>query len=164
MKALFIGGIKSGKSRLAEEYTCNSCTTKPYYLATTDFIDTEMHQRIAEHKQQREDRFITLEEPLALTNTITNIEGTVLVECVSMWINNMLYHKRSQEAIFAEIHNLLKLKHNIVFVLNDVGSGIIPQNALAREFVDVSGKVSQILAAECEEVFHVIAGIGVKIK
>ncbi|WP_457744624.1 bifunctional adenosylcobinamide kinase/adenosylcobinamide-phosphate guanylyltransferase [Sulfurimonas sp.] len=164
MKALFIGGIKSGKSLLAEEFAIKNSTTKPLYLATTEFIDQEMLQRIKLHKEQRADKFITIEEPLLLTNIITNAKQLVLLECVSMWINNMLYHKHDFHAIEKEMKKVLALDKDIVFVLNDVGSGIIPQNKLAREYIDISGKISQLIAKECDAVFHVIAGIGTKIK
>jgi len=164
LKALFIGGIKSGKSFLAEEYTLKYAKTKPIYLATTEFIDSEMSERISTHKEQRKNNFITLEEPLQLSSTISKTDNIVLVECVSMWINNMLYHEKSFEEIRVEIESVLALKEDVVFVLNDVGSGIIPDNKLAREFIDISGKISQIIAKECDEVFHVIAGLGTKIK
>ena len=164
MKALFIGGIKSGKSFLAEKYAIKNATAKPIYLATTEFIDSEMSERIAQHKKQRENNFNTIEEPLRLNDAITNANDITLVECVSMWINNTLYHEKNFEDIKKEIELVLAQDKNIVFVLNDVGSGIIPDNALAREFIDISGKISQILARECDEVFHVIAGIGTKIK
>jgi len=164
MKTLFIGGIKSGKSFLAETYTIKHANTKPIYLATTEFIDAEMSERILQHKKQRENNFTTLEEPLRLNSIVTNIDDIVLVECVSMWINNMLYHEYTFDDIKKEIQLILAQEKNIVFVLNDVGSGIIPDNKLAREFIDISGKISQIIAKECDEVFHVIAGIGTKIK
>lgn len=164
MKALFIGGIKSGKSRLAEEYTLKNAKTKPFYLATTEFIDKEMQERITQHKHQRKDKFITLEEPLKIDKIIQEHEGTILVECLSMWINNMLYHGLTFEDMQTQIKNIMKEEKNIVFVLNDVGSGIIPDNSLARKFVDISGKLSQLIAKDADEVFHVIAGIGTKIK
>ena len=164
MKSLFIGGIKSGKSFLAEEYTLKHAKNKPIYLATTEFVDSEMQKRIQLHKQQRSDNFITIEEPLKLSNIILKAEDILLVECVSMWINNMLYHEKSFDDIRVEIETILKQNRDVVFVLNDVGSGIIPDNRLAREFIDISGKISQLIARECDEVFHVIAGIGTKIK
>jgi len=164
MKALFIGGVKSGKSALAEEYTLKHSQEKPYYLATTEFIDSEMQKRIIAHKKYREDNFITLEEPIHLVDTIKNIDGVVLVECLSMWINNMLYHKKSFDDMLKELEALLTLKNSIVFVLSDVGSCVVPQNKLAREFIDISGKIAQLVARECDDVFHVIAGIGSKIK
>ena len=164
MKALFIGGIKSGKSFLAEKYAIKYAQEKPIYLATTEFIDSEMHTKIEAHKLQRGESFQTIEEPLHIANVVREQKELVLVECVSMWINNMLYHEKSYEDILQEIRTTLKLQKSIVFVLNDVGSGIIADNKLAREFVDISGKISQLIARECDEVFHVIAGIGTKIK
>ena len=164
MKALFIGGVKSGKSRLAEEYTLKNATSKPFYLATTEFIDQEMQERIALHKRQRQEKFITLEEPLYIDKIIQEHTGNILVECLSMWINNMLYHGFSFKAMQEQIQNIMKENKNVVFVLNDVGSGIIPDNALAREFVDISGKIAHLIAQDADEVFHVIAGIGTKIK
>jgi len=164
MKVLFIGGVKSGKSRLAEEYALTNATSKPFYLATTEFIDQEMQERIKHHKHQRQEKFITLEEPLYIDKIIQENEGSILVECLSMWINNMLYHGLKFEAMQKQIQNIMQEKTNIVFVLNDVGSGIIPDNSLAREFVDISGKIAQLIAKDADEVFHVIAGIGTKIK
>ena len=164
MKALFIGGIKSGKSKNAENFTIKRADKKPYYLATTEFIDEEMAKKIELHKIQREDNFITIEESLELTKSISECNDVVLVECLSMWINNMLYHKRSKEQIFKEIDELLSLDRSIVFVLNDVGTGIIPDNKLAREFIDLSGIISQKIASKCDEVFHTIAGISTRLK
>jgi len=164
MKALFIGGIKSGKSFLAERYALKNAKQKPVYLATTEFIDGEMSARIESHKQQRKDTFITEEEPLKLNKIISQSENLVLVECLSMWINNMLYHGLDFSDIKEEIQKIMQQEKDVVFVLNDVGSGIIPDNELARKYIDISGKISQLVAHDCDEVFHVIAGIGTKIK
>jgi len=163
-KTLFIGGIKSGKSFNAEKYTLQDSKNKPIYLATTEFIDDGMKIRIDEHKKYREDKFITIEEPLKLYENISTSKDIVLVECVSMWINNMLYHGFTLDNMKEELNSILELDTSIVFVLNDVGSGIIPANKLAREFVDISGKLSQLIASKCDEVFHTIAGISTKIK
>ena len=164
MKALFIGGIKSGKSLHAEQYSLRHSKLPPVYLATTEFIDAEMKERIELHKIQRSENFLTLEEPLNLLEAIRPIKTLVLIECTSMWINNMLYHGFKYEDIQEHIQKLLALPQDIIFVLNDVGSGIIPDNALAREYVDISGKVAQILGKNCDTVFHCIAGIATKIK
>ena len=164
MKVLFIGGIKSGKSFNAEKFILDMSDKKPIYLATTEFIDEEMKRRIEAHTIQRQDFFITEEEPLKVYEFIVKQEKNVLVECLSMWINNMMYHDYSYEDMEAELVKIMKLKQNIVFVLNDVGSGIIPTNKLAREFVDISGKLSQLIAGECDEVYHTIAGISTRIK
>jgi len=164
MKVLFIGGIKSGKSFNAEKFILGMSDKKPIYLATTEFIDDEMQRRIEAHKLQREDFFLTVEEPLQIYKLIEKQEKDVLVECLSMWINNMMYHNYSYEDMKAELVKIMELKQNVVFVLNDVGSGIIPTNRLAREFVDISGKLSQIVAGECDAVYHTIAGISTRIK
>jgi len=170
MKSLFIGGIKSGKSLLAEQYTLEFCyqhnLQKPIYLATSEFIDEEMQERINKHQQQRQDSFITIEESLNLSQTITHFDQnqTILIECISIWLNNMLYHKYNHDKIFQQINNLLKLPQNIIFVQNDVGNGIIPDNKLAREYIDLSGKISQHIAESCQEVYFCIAGLKQQIK
>ena len=164
MKTLFIGGIKSGKSAQAEKYILRLAKQKPIYLATTEFIDSEMAEKIEEHKQNRKSDFITVEEPLSLAELIEKQNSSVLVECVSMWINNMLYHERSYEDMLHEMQKVLSLKQDIVFVFNDVSASVVSQNALTREFVNISGKLSQFIASECDEVYHVIAGISSRIK
>lgn len=163
MKAMFIGGIKSGKSLQAETFTL-SLHKHPFYLATTQFIDDEMQERILVHQQRREKQFTTVESPLELYETLKACDTPVLVECISMWINNMLFHHHTKEQILEHMTQVLSLPNDIVFVLNDVGSGIIPDNALAREYVDISGITSQLIANACDEVYHCIAGIATKIK
>ncbi|MFK5984106.1 MAG: bifunctional adenosylcobinamide kinase/adenosylcobinamide-phosphate guanylyltransferase [Pseudomonadota bacterium] len=170
MKSLFIGGVKSGKSLLAEQYTKDLCTakklTKPVYLATSEFTDSEMLKRISLHQEQRKNLFITIEEPVAIVQTISQLEPNqvILIECITMWLNNMLYHNYSHSYIYEQLQLLLKLPQQLVFVLNDVGGGIIPDNALAREFIDLSGKSSQLLAVGCQQVFFCIAGIKQQLK
>ncbi len=164
MKALFIGGVKSGKSRHAESYTLKMHHNPVVYLATSEPIDKEMRERILKHKEQRSERFLNLEEPLNLVAAIELVKAPILIECMTVWMNNMLYHGFSKEDIFTQLQRLLALDKDMVFVQNDVGGGIIPDNALAREFVDISGVVSQMLGSECDEVYHCIAGIATKIK
>jgi len=163
-KTLFIGGIKSGKSLNAQEYILNNSHEKPLYLATTEFIDEGMKQRIDEHKKNRGDDFVTLEEPLHIYQAIKSTKKPIFIECISMWINNMLHHGFSFEDMSDELNKIMKLDKTIVFILNDVGSGVIPDNPLAREFVDISGKLSQLIASSCDEVYHSIAGISTRIK
>jgi adenosylcobinamide kinase/adenosylcobinamide-phosphate guanylyltransferase len=137
---------------------------KPTYLATTEFVDDEMREKIDTHKAMREDNFITVEEALNLKEKISMQKSSVLVEDLSMWINNMLYHDRSLQEMEAELASVMALEKDIVFVMNDVSCGIIPQNKLARRFVDINGRLSQFVASQCESVFHVVAGISIKIK
>lgn len=165
MKALFIGGIKSGKSKNAQEFALKNAKTKPIYLATNEFFDDEMRSRVDAHKKERGEDFITIEEPLNLYKTILSQgDKMILVECVSMWINNMLHHGFTKKEILDELTKVLTLQTKLVFVINDVGASIIADNPLVREFVDISGIASQLIASNCNEVFHTIAGISVKIK
>ncbi|MBL7035504.1 MAG: bifunctional adenosylcobinamide kinase/adenosylcobinamide-phosphate guanylyltransferase [SAR324 cluster bacterium] len=165
MKILFIGGIKSGKSRLAEKRVLEmSKDLKPVYLATTELLDLEMKERIAEHRQRRSDQFETIEEPLNLVEVLQNNQSPVLIECLTVWLNNAMHHQVSEEKIVEEIKSLLLLKCDIVFVLNEVGFGIIPDNALARKFADLSGKIAQLLGKACDEVNLCVAGLSVKLK
>ena len=119
-----------------------------------------MQKRVDIHKKRREESFVTLEEPLYLDRVIEDSEF-YLVDCLSMWIMNTL----EKGVYFKDIlKRVLKKDATIVFVLNDVNSGIIPQNRLAREYIDISGIVGQITAASCDEVYHVIAGLENRLK
>ena len=166
MKTLFIGGIKSGKSINAERYILEqvSTGTTPYYLATTEFIDDEIKKRIQVHQERRKEHFITIEEPLDLYSALEPLNAPILIECTTMWINNMLYHQKTKEQIIEHITHVMTSPNDIIFVHNDVGAGIIPDNTLARAYVDISGIISQIIASQCDEVYHCIAGLATKIK
>ena len=163
MKTLFIGGVKSGKSSLAEAYTLSLCSN-PIYLATSEIFDEEMKAKVKAHQDSRSGKFITIEEPLNLVTALTNSKECVLIECMTLWLNNMLYYKKSDEEIRLHVEQLLSLDNNMVFILNDVGSGIIGADFESRKFVNLSGILSQQLAKDCDEVYHVIAGISRKIK
>jgi adenosylcobinamide kinase/adenosylcobinamide-phosphate guanylyltransferase len=165
LKTLFIGGIKSGKSRLAETYILERSTQqKPYYLATTEFIDTELAYRIRIHQERRHNLFITLEEPIKLLNALERCPGPVLIECVSMWLNNLLFHQVPEKEILQELEAIMRLPGEKVLVQNEVGLGVIPDNALARQFVDLSGKAAQLIAGHCEHVFFCSAGLKMRLK
>ena len=163
MKTLFIGGIKSGKSRHAEAFALQRARKKPYYLATTEFFDNEMKKRIKCHKKQRKKRFKTIEEPLKLSKAIKKCDDVVLIEDISMWLNNMLYHGKSKK-INKELAKVLQLPQDIIFVINNVGESVVSDNTLVREFCDQNGVISQLLAHECDVVYNVVAGIPLRIK
>ena len=164
MKTLFIGGIKSGKSSNAEKFILTNTKQKPVYLATTEFFDDEMSQKVLHHQNLRGDSFVTLEEPLSLYKVLETEKSPVLIECISMWINNMLYHEKTYEEMETEITKLLTLKQDMVFVINDVSSSVVSDNTLVREFVNINGMLSQLLASKCDNVYHTVAGISSKIK
>lgn len=165
MKTLFTGGVKSGKSRMAEAYILEQAgSIKPYYLATTEFVDAEMQQRISIHQQRRQDAFITIEEPVRLLDALECCPGPILVECVSMWLNNMLYHGVSETAILQELEAVMQLPCAVVLVHNEVGLGIIPDNPLARQFLDLSGKAGQLMASYCDRVYFCSSGLKIQMK
>ncbi|GAB6140376.1 bifunctional adenosylcobinamide kinase/adenosylcobinamide-phosphate guanylyltransferase [Methylosoma difficile] len=165
MKTLFIGGVKSGKSRLAEAYILQHYPNqKPIYLATTEWLDDEMRQRIAIHQARRQEQFITVEEPVNLLAAIQNADCPVLIECVTMWLNNQLYHGKTEAEILAELEAVLQWSGDVVLVHNEVGFGIIPDNALARQFVDLSGKAAQLMGQYCDRVYFCSAGLMLAMK
>ena len=154
MKTLFIGGIKSGKSRNAKNYVNKHSNTKPVYLAATQLIDDIKDK----------DESISVEEALKLKEKIALQKGAVLVESVSIWINNMLYREKSYAQMEAELAAVMELEQDIVFVIDDVSCSIMPEKKITREFVQANGKLSQLLAQKCDEVYYVVAGISSKIK
>ena len=164
MKVLYIGGQKSGKSSFAEKKALSiSKNQKPIYLATyqNSFNDNEMQDRIDKHKKVREKKFKTIEATYDL-HKILKDDKTYLIDCLSMWIFNHI--EIEQEKIEKKIKKILNSKANIVFVLNDVGQGVIPFDQESRRFVDLSGIIGQIVAKYCDEVIRVDYGIESKIK
>jgi len=164
MKILYFGGQKSGKSRLAEaKCLVLSPDAKPTYLATYDnsYHDEEMQERIDQHHQQRQESFVTVEESFDLPSVIEDGE-TYLVDCISMWILNTL--NQPIEELFEQLECLKEKDANIVFVLNDVNSGVIPFDKESRSFVDRSGIMGQRLASFCDEVYEVKLGLPLRLK
>ena len=164
MKILYYGGQKSGKSKLAEAKALElTYDKKPYYIATysNSYSDGEMQERLYTHQWQREDKFITIEEPYELRCVVQN-KGTYLVDCISMWILNTLYIEI--EELFEQLEELSRKDANIIFVLNDVSSGIIPIDSQSRIFVDRTGILAQKLTAFCDEVYEVKLGLSRQLK
>ena len=164
MKVLYYGGQKSGKSKLAEQKAIElTYDKKPYYIATYDnsYNDIEMEERLYLHQWQRETKFNTVEEPFDLPSVIRN-RGTYLVDCASMWILNTL--EIEIEELFQQLEILSKKDSNIILVLNEVNSGVIPMDKESRVFVDRTGIIGQKLALFCDEVYEVKLGMEIKIK
>jgi adenosylcobinamide kinase/adenosylcobinamide-phosphate guanylyltransferase len=120
-----------------------------------------MHQRIQQHQNQRQNRFVTIEETTNLLSII-KANQTYLIDCMSMWILNTI--NEPLEYILDMIDKIGQIDANVVFVLNDVNSGVIPIDKLSREFVDRSGIVGQKLASICDEVYEVKLGLEIKLK
>lgn len=164
MKILYYGGQKSGKSKLAEQKALSlSQGKKPIYIATYDnsFNDQEMKERIITHLKQRQEKFQSIEESFYLPSTIEHT-GTHLIDCISMWILNTL--NTPLKELIEQIKLLENKDANIIFVLNDVNSGVIPLDKESRTFVDRSGVIGQKLASFCDEVYEVKLGLPIRIK
>ena len=163
MKVLYFGGQKSGKSSLAERHAKELSTHQPYYLATYDnrFGDTEMQNRIEKHRDTRKEDFITIEESRDLASVLQP-ENTYLIDCISMWLLNRI--EEDEAVLIHALEELENIDANIVFVLNDVSSGVIPIDAISRRYVDLSGVIGQKLASICDEVYEVKLGLRIRLK
>ncbi|MGI9452397.1 MAG: bifunctional adenosylcobinamide kinase/adenosylcobinamide-phosphate guanylyltransferase [Geminicoccaceae bacterium] len=164
---LILGGARSGKSRYAETLIEASHLT-PYYVATAEALDDEMSARIAKHRERRGKRWQTIEEPLALSETLAqvNAEGRALmVDCLTLWLTNLMVHDL---AIEDEVGKLLatldRLDGAAVLVSNEVGQGIMPTNQMARRFIDHVGWLHQEVAKKADQVLFMTAGIAQQLK
>ena len=173
---LVTGGARSGKSAYSETLA-KSFNGSRAYIATCPIMDEEMARRVERHQQQRKnDGWTTIEEELDLAGVIRKSVqyGTILVDCLTLWISNLMYYaERSGGTItedrMMEICEELKLAFmahpgNIIFVINEVGWGIVPDNAQARLFRDLSGRCSQGIARFAAKVVLVACGIPLTLK
>ncbi|WP_404400119.1 bifunctional adenosylcobinamide kinase/adenosylcobinamide-phosphate guanylyltransferase [Pelagibacterium halotolerans] len=165
---LILGGARSGKTALAEEIATRAAK-KPAYLATAETLDDEMAERVAAHQRMREGRFDTIEEPMEIAEAIfaaAQEHDVILVDCLTLWITNLLSMERD---VAEEVETLVDTLDTIedtrvIIVSNEVGLGIVPDNALARTFRDLTGSAHQRLAEICHHVYLVVAGIPVVVK
>jgi adenosylcobinamide kinase/adenosylcobinamide-phosphate guanylyltransferase len=164
MKIFVFGGQKSGKTSIAMSYARKLAkNSKPIYIATYDnsYNDSAMQKRVKNHQKQRKNNFKTKELTKKLDKKLKP-NKTYIVDCMSMWLLNHINYK--EKKILKELNKILKSEANIVFVLNDISSGVIPLQSLSRKFVDLSGIVGQHLSKKCDQVIRVDYGIETKIK
>ena len=164
---LVLGGARSGKSRHAQSLV-EGAAAEALYLATAEPRDDEMKARIAAHRARRGARWTTREEPLALTQALASSarpDRPVLVDCLTLWLSNVMEAGREVEAeIDALVAALPRLAGPVVLVANEVGLGIVPDNALARAFRDHAGRLNQSIAACADRVVFVAAGLPLVLK
>lgn len=164
---LVLGGAKSGKSLFAEELILGS-GLKPFYFATGRAFDEEMSERISVHKDRRGAQWETVEEPLALSDALmqNNFEGrAILVDCLTLWVTNLMMAEADVKVECAHLIGTLKqMIVPVVFVSNEVGLGIVPENEMAREFRDLAGHVNQIVASNVDEAYFIAAGLPMVLK
>jgi adenosylcobinamide kinase/adenosylcobinamide-phosphate guanylyltransferase len=163
---LVLGGARSGKSRYAEQVA--TASQPPWiYVATAESFDDEMAARIVEHKSRRSNDWQTIDAPRDLAGALVALprSATVLVDCLTLWLSNLMLAERDIEAETLRLEAAM-LAHQgpLVLVSNEVGSGIVPDNALARRFRDAQGRLNQRMAARADRVVLVIAGIPMMVK
>ena len=162
---LITGGARSGKSRLAEGWATRDGTA--IYIATCRAGDSEMKDRIAEHRARRGPEWVTLEEPLDLVGVLdsTDGQGTRLVDCLTLWLANLMEDGNDwQSSVEDLVQTLHRQASPVILVTDEVGSGIVPENPLARDFRDALGLVNQVIADAADEVYLAVAGHPLKVK
>lgn len=163
---LVTGGARSGKSSFAEKRT-KQLGSSLMYIATSEIIDSEMEKRVAEHQARRGSEWQTLHAPLKLTEALSEIDGKgpCLVDCLTIWLNNLIFHNEDTIVATKELIKVLEQRSDpVVLVTNEVGSGIVPENALARRFRDEAGRMNQIISQVADEVYLSVSGIPLQIK
>ena len=163
---LVLGGQRSGKSRHAEGLIC--LDEGALYVATAQALDKEMKERIGAHKNRRGKNWTTVEEPLDLATALLTHDKAgrpILIDSLAMWVSNLLARDEEVEKqILALINALENIKSPIIVVSDEVGLGIIPDNALARRFIDKLGKLNQLIATRADNVIFVTAGLPILLK
>jgi len=172
--ALILGGCRSGKSRHALELAEDSGVKDKVFVATCQAHDPEMQDRIAAHQRERgarESGWATVEEPLDISGILQRKSGpsTVLVvDCLTLWVSNLFMQNREEGWVWTQLEELdaalCSARGRILVVSNEVGQGIVPDNAMARMFRDMVGWVNQRVAARADAVIWMVAGLPVQVK
>ncbi|MEP7454814.1 bifunctional adenosylcobinamide kinase/adenosylcobinamide-phosphate guanylyltransferase [Phyllobacterium sp. SB3] len=162
-----LGGARSGKSSFAEGLV-EASKLDAIYLATGRAWDDEMSTRIAHHKARRGSQWVTVEEPIDLAAKLKSLAGSekaVLVDCLTLWLTNLMIAERDIDIEVARLTNMLSnLSGAVILVSNEVGLGIVPENRMAREFRDHAGRLHQAVATAAATVYFVAAGLPLKMK
>ncbi len=163
---LVLGGARSGKSRYAESLI--AAGPPPWlYVATAEAGDAEMAKRIAAHRARRDEGWRTVEAPHDLAGALRAAprEVAVLVDCLTLWLSNRLLAEADLDQEIAALESALANRDGVVvLVANEVGSGIVPDNALARRFRDLQGTLNQRMAARASRVVLMVAGLPLQVK
>jgi len=167
---LILGGARSGKSRYAEQLALSADNTL-HYVATAQAHDEEMQARIAHHQSQRNARFLLHEVPFEIPSCIAEYSqqsNTVVVDCLTLWVSNMLIQENGEsiaESKRQELLNaLLNVEGDVILVSNEVSMGIVPMGELSRRFVDETGRLHQEIAGIANNVTLMVAGLAHPIK
>ena len=161
---LVLGGARSGKSAFAEGLVREAGSERTY-IATGRAWDDEMRERIERHREDRGADWTTVEEPDDLVGALERSRGAVLVDCLTLWVTNLMMAEAEVERRSADfVEALPRLQRTVVLVSNEVGLGIVPMDAMSRAFRDHAGRLHQRIAAVADEVFFVTAGLPQRLK
>lgn len=167
--SLIIGGARSGKSRFAEELASQD-KGEVCYIATATAFDKELEERIRHHQARRPAHWRVHECPLALPQLLrieAKKEQTILVDCLTLWLNNHIYENPEQDfslLFLSLINSVADAKAHVIFVANEVGLGIIPLGEITRQFVDEAGRLNQQIAQLADKVRFMVAGLPLALK
>lgn len=164
--ALILGGARSGKSKRAQ-FLAEAAGSRRIYVATAEPLDEEMAERIARHQSARGEGWTTIEVPLDLVDALTGHSGDTicLVDCLTIWLSNLMQIGRSPEEEVARLcAAVAEHQGTIVLVSNEVGMGLVPDSALGRDFRDAQGRLNQQMAEVCDVVEFVVAGLPFPLK
>ncbi len=173
---LITGGGRSGKSAYAQNLA-ESLRGNRVYVATCPVMDDELAERVRKHKEARSRRqWVTIEEPVALADVLHQATSyqVVLVDCLTLWVNNLMYHaEQSGEALTEEdisdrcrdvLTACSESDGTVIFVTNEVGMGIVPDNPLSRRYRDLAGRCNQEIAARADDVTLMVCGLPLHLK
>ncbi|WP_327754585.1 bifunctional adenosylcobinamide kinase/adenosylcobinamide-phosphate guanylyltransferase (plasmid) [Sphingobium sp. SJ10-10] len=165
---LVLGGCRSGKSRYAQE-RCEAISGGSLaYIATAQAFDVEMEERIARHRSERGSRWLTIDAPMDLAEALSEAAGradAILVDCLTLWLSNLMLAEADIAAARAALADaVVACPIPVTLVANEVGLGIVPDNALARRFRDEAGWLNQQMATLCREVILLAAGLPLTLK
>ena len=184
MRELILGGARSGKSRLAESRMADLETAglEVVYIATAEALDAEMRERLEHHRASRPAHWLTVEEPVQLARVLAEQatpQRCLLVDCLTLWLSAILFKGEGGlqleagqpltcDLFWKERQALLdvlpRLPGEVVLVSNEIGSGVVPENRLARRFADEQGRLNQDVAALCERVTLSVAGLPLSLR
>lgn len=161
---LVLGGARSGKSRYAESLMAR-LPGRRTYLATGHAGDAEMAERIRRHRAERGAGWVTLETPIAIAEAIHAEPGPILVDCLTLWVSNLMSAEENPDEAAERLAEAARRPGGpVIFVSNEVGLGIVPDNRLARAFRDHAGRVNQRIAAVADRVLFIAAGLPLTLK
>jgi adenosylcobinamide kinase / adenosylcobinamide-phosphate guanylyltransferase len=168
-----LGGARSGKSTFAEQLARRRARDDVLFIATAEALDDEMRARIARHRAERPPAWQTLEAPRDITGAVQQwqtLPRLVILDCLTLWLTNELLADETdiQGRLFCQLDLLTEWARlqsiDLVLVSNEVGMGIVPENALARTYRDLLGRVNARAAAHADQVFLMVAGLPIEVK